>query len=158
MLGRNLDALLYFKESLMYLNTSLPPNNPLVGGIGKFEENFITIDAERKEYLEDDTFRSIAIVYRRLRQSEKAISIYMKIKNKYQKNIDSFQQQLEVEEYMDKNKKMSIYNNEIWNLYFGIKNNLAMTYAETEEFDKALEEIRFLNLAGSILRATYIIR
>jgi tetratricopeptide (TPR) repeat protein len=139
-LEQHTDALYHFNESLMHLNTEL--TKPLE----KFEVDLIIIKLDDIEYEENDTLRHIAILYGILGKGDKAISLYTRIKDRYHSEI-VHQQQILVED-KSTNAKTSIYNNRVWNLYFDIKNNLAMIYAERQELDYADKEIDFVNISS----------
>ncbi|MGB7881358.1 MAG: tetratricopeptide repeat protein [Nitrososphaeraceae archaeon] len=143
--GDNGNALRYFSEALMNLN----PLSSVSVPVDALDENFISVDSKQKQYEENDTLRNIAIAYKKLKNFDKAKSINQKIKNTFQHRIDSLADDLSRAESLDKKKE--IYKDEIWNLYFEVKNNLALTYVEDGEYKKALDEVRFVDLSDDDL-------
>jgi tetratricopeptide (TPR) repeat protein len=85
-LEQNEDALYYFNESRMHLNTQP------IQSLDKFDLDLITIKPEDIEYEEDDILRHIAIVYGLEGDNDRAISLYTRIKDKYYNEIKRLQQ------------------------------------------------------------------
>jgi tetratricopeptide (TPR) repeat protein len=132
LLRENQESLKYLRESLLYINT------PRVQ-LDKFEHNLINIDKTEVEFNEDDTLRTIAIVYKMLGNFEEAIRLNEKIKDKYHSAIEN----------KDKSSTAIFGENikeEIINLYYDVRNNLALTFADKNDFKNAMKEISFLDM------------
>lgn len=128
------DALYYFNEALLHLN-----NKPL--RLDSFEKDLVTVKPENLEYEQDDTRRHVALVYSLLGDTEKAISLNIRIREKYHPRINEMQQTIT----KDPSKKDSIYRDPLWILFFAVRNNLAMIYADQGDFDSAEREIAFVD-------------
>ena len=137
-IDENENALLYFNQSLLYLNTrKLNHKNSPYSLMEEFEEPILTVNEDLVDLEESKVFQGIANIYKIFGKNDKAIEINQGIKKKYEKDIESYKNELSISN--DKKK------NDILTLDHSVKNNLSMIYAEMGNYEKAFEEIRFVD-------------
>jgi tetratricopeptide (TPR) repeat protein len=146
-LGESHKALIYFFEALSYLNTRIQRDkHPTWLVVIKYEMDITFVKKNDRKYEESDTLLQIGLAYKKLSNYSKAKEIYKMLINRYSDYVETYNrggQYLDVNNAPTPKAKEKAKDREV-DLYYIAKNNLAMTHAETKEFDDAWEQISFV--------------